>query len=125
MFLLAGTTSGVQEVTSDYFSKREKQPKLYAGQWKYMSFFNVVAFTIQALVVPCDKFLDSLTVELFFQILHNGIDLGYQCVMCREPFPTQIYLYPRGGDENRMAPNGENALRGIFKEKFTGFHQVL
>ncbi len=82
----------VQEVMSDYFCKIEKQvqklKKIYIGRWKYILFFNVVAFTVPALVVPCDEVLDSIMVELFPQILHNSANCDNQLVTCREPFAT-------------------------------------
>ncbi len=53
---------------SDYFRKIEKQvqklPKKLYKSIKVRIIFNVGTFTVQALVVQCDKILDSIMAEL-------------------------------------------------------------
>ncbi len=66
---------------------------MYIGQCKYVSFFNEVAFVVRTLVLPRDEVSDSITVELFPQIPHNGTDFGNQLVTCGELFPPQVCLY--------------------------------
>ncbi len=98
---------------------------MYTCRWKYtLSFFNIVAFMIHALLVPCDKVLVSITVELFQQVTHNGTCLVINLSRVEKCFPPNS-VFTQGKTWNRMSPNWDNAPGGQIHIPFEILEQKL